>query len=313
VTRGLQGDPTPWSGRHLDRGALAALQAQRPVRLVGLLGPAGVGKTCLLASTFLQLASGRRPGFPWRFAGSQSLQAFHGFAHRAAGWQGAGGEALDRTQASEAADAGLFLHLALRPEASADDRVVHLALADLPGEWCTELSRREDAQTLGRVDFLSRCGALLVLADAGRLTGPQANQHDSEIATLLDRAAQITQATPRPPALGLVFTKLDAVPDLGALPAPGAGREAWGRLARARRLWAAVDRLRARGPAAPVHGVAALPRPLADGQPWGVTELWGQVLAALEPARPAPAPPPPPPPGRHPFLYLRRQRPAEAP
>ena len=114
---------TPWTGRHLDPNEMQRLLWRSPARMIAVLGNRGTGKTCLLTSFFLQLATGQRGPFSYRFAGSQTLQGLHGLTERAAGWDGATtGQIVDATPQSESDAPRLFLHLALRPEAPEDER-----------------------------------------------------------------------------------------------------------------------------------------------------------------------------------------------
>lgn len=264
VAQGPVGQPAPWAGESLSPAECADLLARtRPV-VVAVAGPQDAGKTCLMVAAFLQLANGLVDGFPYRFASSRSLLGFHRLAERAAAWRGDDAPIVDHTPVNQGQ--GRFLHLGLRPERREDDRHIDLLLSDFPGEWFSGWSTAPTSEL--RTRFVERAHAVLVLADASKLTE---RRYDRDISQLLERLMGAERK------VALILTKMDLVeqpPPADPLAPP----EAWGDLARARRTWRQVEKARAGGLWGAAYGVSAFPAALDSGRPRGVLAPLAAVL-----------------------------------
>lgn len=264
------GTPAPWSGRHLDPGGLYDLMQHTPARLIGVLGPYNAGKTTLLTSIFLQVASDRRNHeFPYHFASSRTLHSWRQLIDRARAWSGKPtDEIVAHTPTAE--EAG-FLHLGLRPTSRSDDRHIDVLLSDLAGEWITDWAVRAQELSRQRLAFLRRCDGFVVLADSAELMGQKAGQMDATLAAILRRLGDLPPpATAHQRGLALVFSKFDLVVEQVSPPAADQRRQqiAWGALGRrAPRLFRAVEMTSSAGNATDVFAVSAFPRPLAQAQP----------------------------------------------
>lgn len=279
-------EPTPWRGRHLDLLEADQLLQRAPARVFAVVGPHGVGKTCLLASFFLQLASGQRSDFPFRFASSRTLYGFRDLVERANRWTGAEGEEIvGHTPREQTERPGQFLHLGVRPSDSQDDRHIDILLSDLAGEWFSEWAAHANEGTRSRLGFLQRSDGFIVVADAPALLGPQGAKLDAGLGRMLRRLLGDLKPRRAPRALAIVFSKFDRAPGQMIPPAKEArtDRSAWGPLAqRASRLWTAVDQARERGFQLDVFAVSAFPRPLSEGQPVGVMAPFGFLMGVAD-------------------------------
>lgn len=279
-------EPAPWAGKHLGMQQAGIVKS-----IIAVLGAYDAGKTSLIASFFLQLANGQRDGLPYRFASSLTLLGLHEIVQRAAAWDGReNAEILAHTSRDSAHDNSGFLHLALRPAERTDDRILNIALSDVPGEVVQRWIAIDDSEARQSLPFLQEARAFLVPVDAAKLLGSEGNVLDRETSFLLRRLA--IPECPRPVAL--VFSKFDRVIQK-VLPPPAAERlnpEAWGVLQRkAGRIWQAVRVLRDTGAPVQVFAVAAFPHALHAGQPVGVVEpfrfLIGEIDRFRKLARPA--------------------------
>ncbi|WP_143206203.1 TRAFAC clade GTPase domain-containing protein [Singulisphaera sp. GP187] len=136
--------------------------------LVGILGSSNAGKTCLLTSLYLQACHGLlRPEF--RFAGSLTLQGFELRARKLRTWTNGSmpDQFADHTVLADPRSPA-FVHMALdRPGRPGGQGRVELLLADLPGEWSSQLINQ--ASTAKRFDFLARADALVIVVEGPRL------------------------------------------------------------------------------------------------------------------------------------------------
>jgi len=280
-------DPAPWSGRHLGRAEALHFMGNHPCRVIAIVGPYDSGKTCLITSFFLQLANGQSPVFPYKFAGSRSLLGFHTLVQQLATYQGKPGEqALDHTVTGESDDADSFLHLALRPESDGDNRVVDLLLSDIPGEWFSDWTKRDNEQARQRLPFLQRCDGFIVLADSSTLLGEGGSRLDSGTHQLLRRIDRMMHDSGRRVPVTLVLSKYDRIwPKIGDPPEQAEAKKAssWGDLGpRLRRTFNAMKTLEENGTKTRIVPISAIPRPLDQGQPIGVIDLFAWMLPRLD-------------------------------
>ena len=194
---------------------------------------------------------------------------------RANQWSGQSDEdiVLHTTASADELVPRTFLHVGLRPEKLQDDRHIDLLLSDIPGEWVKTWTGHIDDVSSGRMAFVRRCDAFVVVADAGALK--KSALTDNETSLLVRRIEEMTRhMTPRPP-LALVLSKFDRIVH-DVLPPPPeqrTERTAWGELAnRLRRTWLALDEARHAGLPIDVFPVSAFPHRLTEGQPVGVME-----------------------------------------
>lgn len=187
------------------------LMAERPVRLVGILGEPASGKTACLVSLYLLLAKNELSGFG--FADSRTLMGLEEISQGARRWSaGDAPETLTtHTELRDDRTAG-FLHVRVSSSFGTFD----LMLPDLPGEWTRSLV---DLDRHDRLMFLQRADVLWIVvngADLLSIEGRQGCIHRTRL--LIDRLAAFL--TDRPPMM-LVMSRTDqGSPDdavLGAL------------------------------------------------------------------------------------------------
>jgi hypothetical protein len=277
----------PWSGRHLDSSEVERLLRRSPARLIGVFGPFGAGKTCLITSFFLQLASGQRGPLPYRFASSLTLHGFRELMERASRWEGDPNvDIVDHTSKEQGVAPRTFLHVGLRPTAPTDVRHVDVLLSDVPGEWIKAWTGLQNEVSSRQLSFMSRCDGFVVLADASALLGPSGGKTDAETSMLVRRLVDLARETKSTPPLALVFSKYDRAVAAGAIPPSEALRldpAAWGAFAaKARRTWnALVDAREAKMPVA-LFPVSAFPQTMSRGQPVGVMEPFAFVMSHVD-------------------------------
>ena len=294
-------DAAPWAGRHLDRETADQLLRTSPARLVAMVGPYDAGKTSLLASFFLQLANGQCRALPYRFASSRTFHALHEISDQIQSWDQAhaagesekraiGSKIVARTPKQEGPDR--FLHLGLCPRDPDDRRHLHVLLSDVAGEWFSDYTTRADAAMRGRMAFLGRCDAFMVVADAGALMGRGGARVDADISRMIRRVCEVMQAQPqRRRSLVLVLSKFDRVVRDALPPAPELrlDRKAWGALGkRCERIWTALQQARDMGIPVGVFPVSAFPAPISQAQPVGVEAPFAFVLAHADARKPWP-------------------------
>jgi hypothetical protein len=279
-------DAAPWKGRHLGLVEAEAIAQRSPARVISVLGPFNAGKTSLMASFFLQIANGQYGTFPYRFASSRTLYGFQDLVNRATRWSGKSSEQIvEHTPKEDAADGGRFLHVGLRPRASADDRHIDVLLSDVAGEWIEGWSKLVDEDSRRRLAFIPRSDGFIVVADAPALLGTSGRKMDSDLGRLIRRITAARGPRSARPGLALVFSKFDCVLDRVTLPdeASRANREGWGALGRASgKIWAALDHARETGFEVAVFPVSAFPRRLAAGQPVGVMAPFTHVMKCAD-------------------------------
>jgi hypothetical protein len=277
-----RGDAAPWRGRHLDVRETQDLLQRSPARLIAVLGPFNAGKTCLLASFFLQMANGQHADLPYRFAHSRTLHGFRELVERAARWSGKSEENIVLHTSKEQGELpGQFLHLGLRPRNEADDRHVDVLLTDVAGEWISDWSTRADDESRRRLAFIPRTDGFIIVADADALLGASGRRVDHDTSQLVRRILGEMRKDGRRRALALVLSKFDRVLDRVPLPDPGdrSRKEAWGPLApRMAKIWTALEQARSDGLAVDIFPASAFPKPLAAGQPAGVLAPFIHVL-----------------------------------
>lgn len=152
-------------GNELGTQELSTLMSRRYGTVVGVLGETGSGKTCLLSSLYLLASIGElRAGL--LFGGSNTLVGFEQRLRLLRGWEGVGlpDQLVEHTVLTDPRRPG-FVHLAFvdtRPGTIHD-----LFFSDLPGEWTTDLIKRESAAN--RFQFLRRADVILITVQAHSL------------------------------------------------------------------------------------------------------------------------------------------------
>lgn len=270
----VEADAAPWGGRHLDLLEADNLLRRSLARVICVLGPHGAGKTCLLASFFLQLATGQRHSFPYRFASSRTLYGFNDLIERANRWTGREGEEIvGHTPKERTERPGQFLHLGFRPADPHDQRHVDVLLSDVPGEWISDWTLHAEEEATARVNFIQRCDGVVVVVDAAVLMEPKGRTMDASIGSIIRRLIDELPARRTPRPLALVFSKFDLIVKQSPVPdaANRHNREAWGPLGRRAALtWSALEDAKEAGFEVAPFAVSAFPVPLYQGQPAGV-------------------------------------------
>jgi hypothetical protein len=270
----------PWSGRHMSEAEADRLMWSSPARVIGVVGPHSAGKTCLLTSLFLLLADGQCDRLPYRFAGSRTLFALQTLGHELGQWDGSDGQMVAHTPRGEGSTLGTFLHLGLRPRNPADDRLVDLLLCDMAGEHFSDLATHADDDARARMAFLARCDGFIFVVDAKALFSDKGRRLDAELARMLGRLVDLLSGRPLAP-LAVVVAKIDAVPQIPRPPADGSPLAELRHLLkqRAPRLGAALDRAEQAAIPLALFPVSAIP---AEGQPLGVQDPFGYLLASAD-------------------------------
>jgi Double-GTPase 2 len=179
------------------------LTGKRYYHLVGILGAPDAGKTAILVSLYLLLASGKMSGYV--FADSKSIMAVDDISRGTRHWNE--GQPPDQmTNHTERADERTpgFLHLRLRKVS--DSSTFDLLLPDLPGEWSDALI---DRNRIDRLLFLQSADRLWVALDGEQLLNPKLRQqvlHRTHV--LFQRISKML--SPKVPPVLLVISHLDA-------------------------------------------------------------------------------------------------------
>ncbi|HFE44001.1 MAG TPA: hypothetical protein ENJ18_00715 [Nannocystis exedens] len=282
------GSPTyaaPWSGRHLSEIEAGRLMRSSPARVVGVIGPRGAGKTCLLTSFFLLLADGKCADLSYRFAASRSLFAFQTVGHQLSQWDGhTDGQMVAHTQVStkEEQEPGAFLHVGLRPRDPGDNRLIDLLLCDIAGEYFEKFSSLADSTTQERMAFLRRCNTFVLVVDGPALVGTGGRKLDSQLARMLGRIIDTIEsvgARERPPIV-VAVSKVDDLSPEKLEKGPKAFLKKHGR-----RIMNALGRARDAEIPCECFAVSAIPK---EGQPQGVSELFCHVLGGIDKRTPWP-------------------------
>lgn len=263
------GSEAPWSGRHMSENDAEHLMYERPARVLGIVGPTSAGKTCLIVSLFLQLADGQCQEFAYRFASSRSLFALHEKCNELGKWDGqTSGTAMSHTSR----DLIGFIHLGLRP-CSSENRHIDLLLCDISGEHFSSYTSHADEANQQRVAFLRRCDGFVLVVDAIDLHGPKGRRLETELARMAGRLVDtIVESGRHEVPIAVMLSKADAVPNL-----PCESTALLALLAtRAPRLSTTLKRAQLAQIPLEVFAVAAIPH---SGQPFGVQECFGYLLA----------------------------------
>lgn len=194
----------PWSGNTLGAVDVPFVAGRSNPTVVGVMGPHNAGKTTLLASWYLLLGRGIRPGGQQHFAGSYTLLGWENIAHFLR-WEGNGGIAFPLHTASAAGRVPGLLHVALREE---NGRLSDYLFADAPGEWFRRWAVDRDApDAVGARWVGEHADVFLLLADSESLAGPQRG-HARNLMQLIARRLG-AERDGRPTAL--VWSKADVV------------------------------------------------------------------------------------------------------
>ena len=154
----------PWSGLALGSADVTAVAALGDVRVVGLVGLSGAGKTTTLAAA--QLAR-RRPdyGGVGAFAGSYTLMGWHQIT-RHLQWAPWGTGFPPHTELRGGRTPAL-LHIALMHD---DRRPRHVLYTDVPGEWYARWAFDADAEP-GVSWIVDHADSFVLFADSQALAG----------------------------------------------------------------------------------------------------------------------------------------------
>jgi double-GTPase-like protein len=169
-----QGQPLPWSGLALGLTDVFPVAALGRPHVVGVVGPAGSGKTTMLAAHWIAARRGLGT-YSRSFAGSYTLMGWHQIA-RHLQWQPVGSGFPPHTSSSDNRSPAL-LHVAY---SSTDDQVDgtrrrHVLLTDAPGEWFSRWAE-EPALATGAQWVADHADAFLLLADGDALRGAERGQ-----------------------------------------------------------------------------------------------------------------------------------------
>jgi hypothetical protein len=246
------------SGLEVGLQDIARVMRSRYTRVVGVLGQADAGKTCLFTSIYLQLTS--RQLLPkYRFAGSDTLQGFEQRARHLRDWsQGEIPERIvDRTHFGNPR-APAFLHIAVQDSLGIRQEFL---FPDLPGEWTTRLL--SDASTASRFAFLQRSDVVLIVLEA-----PQFAERRSRNVAITDAthlAARLAEEIKLPQSIPVVLAVTKCDQTNGKTPAE---------------VERVVNELSTRGYHVKAVPLAAFPR---DGTPpgYGIAELMDQMSASV--------------------------------
>jgi len=162
-----------YPGHELGLDQAEEIMSARYGHLIGVLGEADTGKTCMLCSLYL-LASCGQLAPEHRFAGSVTLRGYESRLRNYREWPGPllPERITPHTELAHPREPG-FLHLAL----SASPRAPHvyqMLFTDLPGEWTSELIK--STRSADRLKFLRRADALVLAFRADQL-GDQRTRH----------------------------------------------------------------------------------------------------------------------------------------
>lgn len=191
------------SSTTLGTEVIEGLMATRYVTVVGILGDPESGKTACLASLYLLISNAMLDG--WSFADSRSLMGLEDIARGAREWN-EGHPPEQMTLHTEMADDRQpgFLHIRLRR--NRDDRLIDLALPDLPGEWTKELIRFSRSD---RFEFLKSADVLWVVVDGKQLADREQRQGTiTRLGQLAGRLRALVDGSP--PRVLLVVTHRDS-------------------------------------------------------------------------------------------------------
>ncbi len=278
--------PFEWSGAPMTLEAVRKLPCPRTV---ALLGHHNAGKTTLIASFFLALASRASPDLGWRFAGSRTLPRLLDLAQAAAAWRGhRAGQILDHTPKGARSQ---FVHLALRTTRLEDPRIIDLVISDIAGEHVETFSSHESDLVAPTMSFVRGADAFLVLVDCVRLfrqtsrdgerVGPAYDGAVSSTLTMV-RNQVANRVDPSRTPVAVVWAKFDTVAAEVRLPASAGSIDAsdWGVLGRrARRTLASLQAIQSDGARVSVHAVSAFPAALDHSAAFNAVAPFRTVLA----------------------------------
>ena len=201
----------PWSGNAFGVADLSYVASLTRPKVIGVIGPHSAGKTTLLATIYLLLQHGVRPGTA-SLARSYTLG---GWEATAAGLRFNGQQAPSfpaHTSMREARMPGL-LHLGFREAETAS--TVDLAITDAPGEWFRRWAIDEDAADVAGARWVAdKSDAFIMTLDSAALAGTNSGTVLSAYQQLLERLKKHLRKRP----LHIVWTKSD-------LPVPADARQ----------------------------------------------------------------------------------------
>ena len=309
-----QPSPFDWSGAPLAVDAVRRLPCPRTI---ALLGHHNAGKTTLIASFFLSLASRASPDLGWRFAGSRTLPRLLDLTRAAAEWRGHGEDRpiLDHTPSGMRSQ---FVHLSLRTPRLEDPRVIDLVISDIAGEDVESFSSHESNIVTPTMAFVRNADAFLVLVDCVRLfhrgsedsgrVGPAYDGLVSATLTMVrNQLANSSNRSQRPVAV--VWAKFDTIAHRVSPPASAGciNPRDWGLLGRkARRTLNVLQAIASDGTPVSAHAVSAFPAAIDHTGAFNVAAPFRMVFAndesptALRRVRLVPDP------VGHPFVAMRR-------
>lgn len=192
----------PWSGNAFGIADLSYVASLTRPKVIGLIGPHSAGKTTLLATIYLLLQHGERPGTA-SLARSYTLGGWEAIA---AGLRFNGQQAPSfpaHTSIREARMPGL-LHLGFREAEAAS--MVDLAITDAPGEWFRRWAIDENAADVAGARWVAEnSDAFIMTLDSAALAGTNSGTVLSAYQQLFERLKKHLRKRP----LHIVWTKSD--------------------------------------------------------------------------------------------------------
>jgi hypothetical protein len=177
--------PLIYPGFELGIAEMNELMSIRYGHLIGVIGEAGTGKTCLLSALYLLISCGDLlPAY--LFAGSTTLPGFENRLRLLRHWGGGGlpDKITEHTVLSNPREPG-FLHLALKQTTPNTIRK-DIFFSDLPGEWTKDLIKHADVAV--RFQFLRRADGLVIALPCPVLLAPETKHTQvSAVRILLQR------------------------------------------------------------------------------------------------------------------------------
>lgn len=192
-------------GNELGTRELSTLMARRYGTLVGVLGETDTGKTCLISAIYLLASVGElRAGLT--FGGSSTLPGFEQRLRLLRAWEGAGlpDQIVDHTVLAEPRKPG-FVHLAFVDGRTGTPH--DLFFSDLPGEWTTNLIKRES--TASRFSFLRRADVVLITTKAPSLSQPETRHNEIQNCRIVLQRLRDTVGVDQQLPIVLAVTRCD--------------------------------------------------------------------------------------------------------
>jgi hypothetical protein len=238
ATPGPTADRRFWSGDALPSNEAGRLFLARNPRFLLVAGLPNAGKSCLLASQYLSIGSGRPRDFGWRFCHSRTLRGWEHLGDASLRWSGS---LADPIVPRTPRHSPYLLHVAFKARVNpysltVSERVSDVVLTDLPGEifadWAEARDRSGDLP-------ISRVDQFWVVVDLPAALGNRGER--SRVIALLDRVVEAASEPSRHARpIALLLTKTDLVENVPDSPGD---TSAWGeRTSNVERLLAPLRR-----------------------------------------------------------------------